>query len=169
MTTSLLTHADHLLRDAVLHALGADPAVDASDIAVAARGGVITLTGTVNTCGDQLEAERAARRVPGVRAVAVDLTIRLSAERTDTDIAADAVRALSCGRPNATRIQVLVRHAVVTLVGTVPTLLDRVTAERAVRSVHGVRAFRSHVLVSAPPHPSPGEAGAPSGHVDECC
>ena len=118
---------------------------------------------------EELEAERATRQVEGVRTVAVDLTVRLSAERTDTDIAADADRALSMGRTSPTPIQAIVRHAVLTLVGTVPTLFDRVMAERAVQSVHGVRTLRNHVVVSAPAYAPIGPPDVVTDVVDECC
>ena len=104
-----------------------------------------------------------------MRAVAVDLTVRLSAERSDTDIAADAARALSMGRTSPTPIQAIVRHAVLTLVGTVPTLFDRVMAERAVQSVHGVRTLRNHVVVSAPAYAPIGPPDVVTDVVDECC
>jgi hypothetical protein len=81
-------------RDAVMRQLDWDPEVEASAIGVAARNGTVTLTGFIDTYAGKLAAERAAKRVHGVRAVANDVEVRLRLERTDTDIAQDAVRAL---------------------------------------------------------------------------
>ena len=55
---------------------------------------VVTLTGFVDTCAAKLAAERAARRVHGVKAVANDIQLRVRLPRTDAEIAADCVRAL---------------------------------------------------------------------------
>jgi osmotically-inducible protein OsmY len=52
--------------------------LDASDIAVSANGGVVSLTGFVKSCVEKYEAERAAKRVAGVSAIANDIEVRLS-------------------------------------------------------------------------------------------
>jgi BON domain len=74
-----------------------EPSVDASHIGVAAtQPGVVTLTGTVVTYAEKVSAERVAKRVSGVRAVANDIEVRVtgSMKRTDTDIAQAVLRAL---------------------------------------------------------------------------
>ena len=50
-----------------------DPAIEATDIAVAVKDGVVTLTGFVRSYNEKLEAEVAAKRVTGVHAVANDI------------------------------------------------------------------------------------------------
>jgi BON domain len=59
------------------------PGLDATDIAVAVKDGVVTLTGFVRNYGHKLQAEKAAKRVAGVVGVANDIEIRLpeSAQR----------------------------------------------------------------------------------------
>ena len=73
-----------------------DPDVDAADIAVAVKNGVVTLSGFVRSYNDKWEAERDAKRVAGVLGVANDLEVRLPNidERPDPDIARDAVAAI---------------------------------------------------------------------------
>ena len=93
MSTITLTDADVRVRDAVLRQLEWDPQVDASGVGVAAKAGVVTLTGYIDTYAGKLAAERAVKRVRGVRAVANDIDVRLKLPRTDTDIANDVVRA----------------------------------------------------------------------------
>ena len=68
---------------------GFDPDIDATDIAVAVKNGVVTLTGFVRSYNDKWEAERAVKRVAGVLGVANDLEVRLPAidERPDPEIA----------------------------------------------------------------------------------
>src|SRR5574339_393077 len=94
MTTAAATDSSVRMRDAVIRQLDWDPEVDASGIGVAACHGTVTLSGYIDTYAGKLAAERAAKRVAGVRAVANDIEVRLRLERTDVDIAQDATRAL---------------------------------------------------------------------------
>ena len=115
MGTSLLWQTDAQLHDSVQRQLEWDPEIDASDIAVIASNGVITLTGFVHSYAAKLAAERSVKGVRGVRAVANDIYVSLRSERTDPEIAKDAVYALAAhsGVPN--RVTVTVRHGFVTL------------------------------------------------------
>src|SRR4026207_839808 len=94
MGTSLLWQTDTQLHDAVQHQLDWDPEIDATGIAVTASDGVITLTGFVGSYAAKLAAESTGKRVRGVRAVANDLQVAIRDERTDPQIAKDAVQAL---------------------------------------------------------------------------
>ena len=89
------TKSDISIGDDVLLELKWDPKISSdSDIAVAMKDGVVTLTGFVSSYWEKVEAEKAAKRVYGVRAVANDLEIKLFWQRTDPEIARDAVREL---------------------------------------------------------------------------
>jgi hypothetical protein len=74
-----------------------DPDLDATDIAVSVKSGVVTLAGYVKSYSDKYEAEVAAKRVAGVSGVANDLEIRVPTvdQRPDPDIARDAVAAIA--------------------------------------------------------------------------
>src|SRR3981189_3998400 len=78
-----------------------DPDLDASDIAVSVKKGVVTLAGFVKSYTDKYEAEAAAKRVAGVAAVANDLEVRMPSvdERPAPDIARDAVAAIKSQLP----------------------------------------------------------------------
>ena len=118
MTTANLTTTDIRLRDAVMRQLAWDPEVDASAVGVSATKGTVTLTGYIDTYAGKLAAERAAKRVVGVRAVANDIDVRLRLERTDTDIAQDAARALRLLSALPEGVQAAVHNGRVTLTGT---------------------------------------------------
>src|SRR5512132_2974959 len=77
------------------------PNIDATDIAVAVKNGVVTLTGFVRSYGDKYEAEKAVKRVEGVVGLANDLEVRLPGvdERPDPDIARDAVATIKSQLP----------------------------------------------------------------------
>jgi osmotically-inducible protein OsmY len=147
MTTATMTERDARLRDAVQNQLEWDSEVDASAIGVAARGGATTLTGFVDTYAGKLAAERAAKRVRGVRAVANDVQVRLKLDRTDTDIAADAARVLDAYATIPPGVKAAVHNGHITLTGVVPWPYQRTHAEKIMRHVRGVRGVFNHVLV----------------------
>jgi osmotically-inducible protein OsmY len=148
MTTANLTSSDIRLRDAVMRQLAWDPEVDASAVGVSATEGTVTLTGYIDTYAGKLAAERAAKRVVGVRAVANDIDVRLRLERTDTDIAQDAARALRLLSTIPDGVQAAVHNGRVTLTGTVHWLFQKESAEQAVRHIRGVRNVISYVNVA---------------------
>ena len=113
-----------------------DPDLDATDIAVSVKSGVVTLAGYVKSYSDKYEAEVAAKRVAGVSGVANDLEIRVPTvdQRPDPDIARDAVAAIKAYLPvSSENIKVVVQNGRVTLEGQVEWQYQRRTAERAVR------------------------------------
>ena len=88
---------DSKLQQAVLSELDWEPSVTAAHIGVTARGGVVTLTGHVESFIEKHAAETAARRVKGVKAVAEEIEVKLPFQRKrgDDDIAAAAIERLS--------------------------------------------------------------------------
>ena len=148
MTTSTLTEADIRVRDAILHQREWDPEVDASAIGVAAKRGAVTLTGYINSYGGKLAAERAAKRVRGVRAVANDVEVRLKLDRTDADIAADAARALDLFATIPSGVKAAVHNGHVTLTGVVPWPYQKTHAEKIMRHIRGVRGVFNHLMLA---------------------
>lgn len=148
MSTASMTDADVRTRDAVLRQLEWDPEIDAAAVGVAASGGVVTLTGFIDSYSGKLAAERAAKRIRGVRAVANDIEVRLRLERTDADIAADVVRAMELRSTVPESVQAAVHHGHVTLTGKVNWLFQQRDAEKVVRHVRGVRSVSNHIAVA---------------------
>jgi osmotically-inducible protein OsmY len=148
MTTAQLAPTDVRIRDSVLHQLEWDPEVDASAIGVAAREHAVTLTGYIDSYAGKLAAERAAKRVRGVRAVANDIEVRLRIERTDADIAQDLVRALELRSTVPDSVQAAVHHGHVTLTGQALWEFQRRDAEKAVRHVRGVREVINRIALA---------------------
>jgi osmotically-inducible protein OsmY len=141
---------DTELRRRVLEELDWEPSVDASAIGVAARDGIVTLTGTVVSYAQKKNAERAAKRVAGVKAVAEDLAIKLpgAAERGDTDIAQSVLSNLrfNVSIPHE-RIQVTVENGWVTLDGEVEWQFEKTTAENAIKYTMGVKGITNRISV----------------------
>lgn len=122
----------------------------AGEIGVSAHDGVVTLTGHVETYTQKIEAEKAAKRVRGVRGVANDLVVKLpsSKERDDTDIAEAAVRAI---RWHTTvpddRVTVTVRQGWLTLEGEVDWFYEKDSAYRAVKDLTGVQGVTNLISI----------------------
>ena len=148
MTTATLTGTDVRLRNFVVRELDWDPEVDASAIGVTAKDGVVTLTGFIDTYAGKLAAERVAKRVRGVCAIANDIIVRPTVERTDADIAADAAAALKVQTTCADTVQAAVHHGHVTLTGTVEWLTQKQAAAAAVRHVAGARGVMNYIEVA---------------------
>ena len=130
-----------------------DPAVNATDVGVIVKDGVVTLTGHLATFAEKHAAERAAQRVSGVKAVAVEIDVRLSSSNTrgDADIAVAVNHALAwnVAIPNES-IQTKVEKGWVNLSGEVEWDFQRRAAERAVRDLVGVTGVTNLVKVRPP-------------------
>jgi osmotically-inducible protein OsmY len=145
--TITLSSTDQRLRDTVTRHLALDPEFDASMVGVSAHEGIVTLTGYVETFAAKLAAERAARRVYGVKAIANELEVRLSEERIDPDIAKDAVEALRNRIDVPFGLGVTVRAGYISLTGRVEWMYQKAAAERAVKYLRGVRGVLNHIEV----------------------
>ena len=141
---------DKELQSDVLDELQWEPSIEAAEIGVMARDGVVTLAGRVPTYHEKVAAERAAKRVHGVKAVANDVEVRttVDGERDDTDIAQAVVTALKWKAtvPDP-RIKASVTKGWVTLEGEVDWHYQREAAEEAVRGLLGVRGVINQVAI----------------------
>jgi osmotically-inducible protein OsmY len=145
--TMLATYAETAVRDSVMRELAWDPQLDATMIGVTAKDGIVTLSGYVDTYAARLAAERAARRVYGVKAVANELAVKLAEARIDPDIAKDALQALANRIDTPRGITVTVRDGHIALAGTVEWMYQRAAAERAVKYLRGVRGVFNNIVV----------------------
>jgi len=127
-----------------------EPGVTATDIGVTVKDGVVTLEGNVDSFVEKWAAEKAVKRLPGVKALAVEIEVKLpdSSERTDADIARAAENALewNVSVPPG-RIKVTVENGYVALEGEVNWQFQRSAAERAVLHLTGVKAVTNQITV----------------------
>lgn len=118
METRTQNEPDNQLRTAVAMQIDWEPEIVSHDISVAAHDGVITLTGFVHHYCEKVEAEKAAKSVYGVKAVANDIEVNPAATRTDPEIAPDIVHAMTLDvTVPETRIKVAVQDGYVELEG----------------------------------------------------
>lgn len=145
---------DNDLKRDVTAELAWDPAVKATAIGVAVKDGVVTLTGHLETFAEKHAAERALRRVVGVKAIALELDVKLSPDhkRSDTDIAAGAGEALKWNTLVPSEdIRLTVDHGWVTLQGEAEWDYQRRGAETAIRPLMGVVGISNEIALRAKP------------------
>ena len=137
------------LRQDVVDELAWDTSLDAPGIGVAVHDGAVTLTGHVRSYAEKRAAEKAAKRVHSVIAVANDLEVRLPSnlQKDDTDIATAAASAIRWSAPVPSTISATVERGWVTLDGEVDWAYQRRAAENAVRDLAGVRGLSNQIRV----------------------
>lgn len=141
---------DSQLQQDVIAELKWEPAVNGAGIGVEVKDGIVTLAGHVDSFGEKWNAERAAERVSGVKALAIEIDVKIagSSKRTDADIASSAKNALqwTSYMPKDT-IKVMVESGWITLSGTVEWQYQRLTAAGAVRYLMGVKGVTDNMIV----------------------
>lgn len=143
---------DAQLKADVLAELAWDPAINPAAIGVIVKNGVVTLTGHLDSLAQKHAAEHAARRVAGVRGIAVELDVQLAPEhlRSDTEIAQAAIAALRWNSlvPDD-RVELQVEDGWVTLTGQVDWPYQLASAEQCLRPLTGVRGVTNLVTLKA--------------------
>ncbi len=133
---------DAQIQQDVLDQLKWDPLLNASEIGVSVKNGVVTLSGHVDSYLKKLEAEKQAKKVTGVKAIAEDIQVGISPsyKRSDTEIAEAAVNAIKWHTSiNEQSIKVKVEDGILTLEGEVDWGYQRESAKNAVINLVGVR------------------------------
>ena len=144
---------DSVLQRDVIEEIRWDPRIKSKEIGVAARDGVVTLTGTVESYGQRWAVEHAVEAVQGVRVVANEIEVKLpnSLVRSDADIAHQIVEAFRWDVQVPDQlITAQVSKGWVTLSGEVNWAYERDAAGAAVRNLAGVRGVNNLVVVKSP-------------------
>jgi osmotically-inducible protein OsmY len=127
-----------------------DPAINSEDIAVKVSGGIVTLSGHVQSYAEKMDAERATFRVSGVKALAVEMDVRLGGDSTrqDVDVARSVKNVLEWTTylPKDS-VKVAVERGWVTLSGEVAWEYQRVSAVSAVRYLLGVKGIDDKISI----------------------
>ena len=141
---------DSQLKANVIDELAWDPAINATGIGVMVTDGVVTLTGHLNSFAEKDAVESAIQRVEGVRGIALELDVKLSAEhkRSDSEIAQAAATSL---RLNSLvpydKIKVMVEDGWITLTGEVDWSYQLLRAEQCLRPLSGVRGLYNRITI----------------------
>lgn len=141
---------DAQLKKDVLAELEWDPSINATRVGVAVNHGVVLLTGHLDTFGEKQAVEKAVQRVAGVKAIAVELDVKLEPhhQRSDAEIAAAIETAFKWhALIPEDRIQVKVEKGWVTLAGEVDWQHQRHNAELVVQPVTGVVGVSNNITL----------------------
>lgn len=141
---------DREIQKDVAEELSWEPAVYPSKIGVEVHRGIVSLNGFVNYYSQKLAAEKAVKRVKGVKAVVQNLEVKLRPESIipDAQIAESVVHALewSSTIPHD-QISVKVDNGWVHLDGKVSWLYQKQAAESSVSELSGVRGVNNQITV----------------------
>ncbi|MDP3955416.1 MAG: BON domain-containing protein [bacterium] len=141
---------DTQLQQDVIAELKWEPSVTAAQIGVEVKDGIVTLAGHVNTYAEKWNAESAAQRVSGVKALAIEMDVKLSGsgKRTDADIASSAKNVLqwTSSLPKD-GVKVMVESDWVTLSGDVDWEYQRQAAAKGVRYLMGVTGVSNQIAI----------------------
>jgi VCBS repeat-containing protein len=141
---------DKQLQQDVIAELNWEPSVHAAHIGVEVTDGVVTLAGHVANYDEKLNAERAAQRVAGVKALAIEMDVKLAgaSKRNDSEIATSADAALHSAAyfpPNGVKVKV--ERGCITLSGEVEWDYQRRNSVAAVRHLLGVTAVNDQITI----------------------
>jgi osmotically-inducible protein OsmY len=144
---------DAEIRKDVLDELEWEPRINATNVGVTIKNGIVTLNGHVNTYAEKVAAEEAAKRVSGVKAVVqeIDVNIEGTSERTDQAIALAAVDSLKWNTMVSDKdIQLKVENGWITLEGELAWNYQVKAATNAVKNLPGVRGVTNLIKVKVP-------------------
>lgn len=150
--------SDSQIQKDVMEELKWQPELNSSEIGVAVKNGVVTLSGQVDTYLKKLAAEKATKKIAGVKAIAEDMQIGVSPvyNKTDTEIAAAILNALKWHTGvQDERIKIKVENGYVTLDGEVDWEYQRNNAKVAIQNLAGVRGVYN--LITLKPRTSPSD------------
>jgi osmotically-inducible protein OsmY len=142
--------SDKTLHQMILDELEWDPRFDSAHIGVAVDGGIVTLSGHVDSYAEKAAVEDAVKRIDGVRGIAQEVEVRLPGDKqaADDQIAKRALDIMAWDSTiPAGKVRVKVQSGIVTLSGDVDWYYQKDDAERSVRKLTGVKALVNSIRV----------------------
>jgi|ERR1019366_1198540 osmotically-inducible protein OsmY len=143
------------LQKDVQDAIKWEPLLNAAEIGVIAKDGIITLTGVVDIYAKKLEAETAAKNVAGVKAVVEKIEIKFSSSwnRSDAEIANEVLTILKSNWViPSEKIKVKVEDGWITMEGELGWNYQKEAARRAINHLDGVKGVTNNIVVKAESH-----------------
>lgn len=142
---------NEVLQRKVQEALAWEPLLEVASIGVTAKDGIVTLTGTVDNYIKKLEAEDAAKKVAGVKAVVEKIEIDCNhSVRTDEDIAKEALEALKWNVPvPEDKLKIIVSQGWIYLKGVVDWNYQKIAAKKAVETIPGVKGVVNSIQIKS--------------------
>jgi len=143
------------LQKDVQDAIKWEPLLNAAEIGVTAKDGVVSLTGVVDSYTKKMEAEDAAKKVIGVKAVVEKIEVKFpnSWSKTNAEIANEVLAALKSNLsvPND-KVTVKVEDGWVTLGGELAWNYQKEAAKSAVNYLMGVKGVTNDIKIKSESH-----------------
>jgi len=143
---------DFEIQSNVMEALKWTPLLNANEIGVAVKNGIVTLSGVVDSYPKKIKAERITCNVKGVRGIAEDIAVKLNSnnKKTDTEIAQAALLELEWhSNLDFDKIKVFVEDGNVRLEGNVDWDFQRKSAAKAIWNIKGVSGIVNNITVTS--------------------
>jgi len=140
------------LQKDVQDAIKWEPLLNAAEIGVTVKDGIVTLTGIVDSYAKKSEAETAAKNILGVKAIVekIEIKIGLSGTKNDNEIAVDVIHAFKWNwEVPSDRIKVKVEHGWITLEGEVQWNYQKEAAKKSVNNILGVKGITNSITIKS--------------------
>src|SRR5688572_28588336 len=142
--------SDPQIQKDVMEQLRWEPFLNASQIGVSVKNGIVTLSGQVDSYSKKLTAENAAKKIAGVKAIAEDIQIGVSPSfnKTDAEIAEAVLNALKWhSSVQEEKIKIKVENGNVKLEGEVDWEYQRTSAKSSIENLVGVRSVTNLITL----------------------
>lgn len=139
---------DFEIQRRVINELRTIAAINANEIGVAVKNGIVTLSGTLHSYPAKISIERAVKKLANVKAIAQDIVVNLNGSHpiSDSDIANVAINMIEWeDNYKIKNLKILVEEAVVTLEGEVEWDFQRKAATEAIADVRGVKKVINNI------------------------
>jgi osmotically-inducible protein OsmY len=143
------------LQTDVQNAIRWEPLLHAAEIGVTAKNGVVSLTGVVDSYAKKLEAENAAKKVIGVKAIVENIEVKFqnSWTKSDLEIANEVLDALKSNwSVPKDKVTVKVENGWLTLEGELPWNYQKEAAKSAVNFLAGVKGVTNNIKIKSNSH-----------------
>ena len=143
------------LQTDVQNAIRWEPLLHAAEIGVTAKDGVVSLSGVVDSYAKKMEAENAAKKVIGVKALVEKIEVHFPSAwtKTNAEIANEALTALNSNwSVLKDKVTVKVENGWVTLEGELPWNYQKEAAKSAVHYLTGVKGVTNNIKIKSESH-----------------
>ena len=147
--------SNQVLQSDVQNAIKWEPLLHAAEIGVTAQEGVVSLTGIVDSYAKKLEAETAAKKVIGVKALIENIEVKFPSSwtKTNLEVANSVLAALNSNwSVPKDKVTVKVEDGWVTLEGQLPWNFQREAAKSAVNFLSGVKGVTNNIKIKSESH-----------------
>lgn len=140
------------LQTDVQNAIKWEPLLNAAEVGVTAKDGIITLTGIVDSYAKKMEVENAAKKVMGVKAIVEKIEVKFSSSwtKTNAEIANEILTSLRANYSvPADKVKVKVEDGWVTLDGELSWNYQKEAAKNAVTFLTGVKGVTNNIKIKS--------------------